>query len=810
MSVSIVNDVQIEVRRLAVAGSDVAVGDNRMKRLAPDIRKIGGTLPVFARLAGSIESLTNPEAGGSAGNLLEAATLTNALLYTQGVFGVEGELVVPENPGPDLPTSASYRTISRVKEAMDERGGARLELFRSVCEGGGFVDLRLLDMFIGLLYSPSNDVANLVCGKILPAYGEAVLPQLLSGYNVKGRVGDGRRLELIAGILKEKGEDMYLDALRHGSDSVKVGALKCVKYVPGPTDIIIECSRSKGVSVRRAAFKMLAETDSEAATDRIVEALRNDEELHSLFYNDSPKSGLVSKLIEEGDSYLACCQQKKADKTIAGRFKAVLRILLRGDSPDVREFFERSKRQPECLVMIAELDVSRIDVEDPDVRRNLLSALRLIVHSPGEYRTNHLSWLSCIMVHAAILEDDREAVDLIVRFAPDPSSPISNSFTYSIYHYTDQQLKKKTDFPVTRRLFEIALDIVTLPQSSGTCTSLFCNALWVMQKDSTGLPVDREMNEKFLGKCLPYGPKNPEIYFNAVCLYVEMGEYDKALECVGLAKKHDYRDYDGMMERIRTTPVFAGFRKDGLVVKMLERYYLETIESFDRVLELNLKDINAWDNKGFALGRFGKYSEAVECYDKVLELDPTFVRAWYNKGCYFGKLGRHQEAVECYDKALELDPAYVNAWNNKGYSFEKLGMYLEEIDCCDKALELDQGHVNAWGNKGFALGMIGRYQEGIKCCDKALELDPKSASAWGSKGHILGKLGEYQEAIKCYDKTLELNPENAGSWYNKGTILKKLDRTQEALECYDKALGLDPHFESAIKAKEDLSLNTPT
>ncbi|HMK47967.1 MAG TPA: HEAT repeat domain-containing protein, partial [Methanocella sp.] len=570
MSVSIVNDVQIEVRRLAVAGSDVAVGDNRMKRLSLEIRRMEDRLPVFARLAGSIESLTNPEAGSPAGNLLEAATLTNALLYTQGVFGVEGELVVPESFGPDLPTSASYRTISLVREAVLRYALPSSELLEKVCEEGEFVDLRLLDTFIELLYSSSSDTANLVCKKILPAYGETILPKLLNGYNVNGRVGDGRRLELIAGILKEKGEDMYIDALKDGSEDVKVSALKCVGYVPESTDIIIEYSRSGIVGVRSAAFEMLAEINSEAASDRIIEALRNSNESYyaAFCYNDSKSELLVRKIIQEGDSCIACYQQKKVDPEISRRLGVVLNILRRSDSEGVREFFERCKGQPGCLVKITELSMGdKINIEDPDDRKNLLSALRLIVHSSFDHGGKGLPELICIAAHAAILEDDREAVDMIVGFVSDPSSPISRDFTYSIDNYTAKQLRKnrkKADFLVTRRLFEIALDIGT------PYMSLFCNALWVMRKDNTRLIVDREMNEKFLEKCLPNGPRYPEIYFNAVCLYVEMDEYDKALECVSLAKKHNCWGYDGMMERIRTAPMFEDFRKDQRVMKIIE------------------------------------------------------------------------------------------------------------------------------------------------------------------------------------------------------------------------------------------------
>ena len=150
MSISIVNSTQIEIRRLAVAGNDVATGDDRINSLSLEIRKMGETMPVFARLADSIESLTNPEASGSVCKLLEAAALTNALLYAQGVVGVEGELIVPEDSGLDLPVVALYRTISRVIEAVVERGARRLP-----------ISLDILDyVSAGLIMVPNVKICN--------------------------------------------------------------------------------------------------------------------------------------------------------------------------------------------------------------------------------------------------------------------------------------------------------------------------------------------------------------------------------------------------------------------------------------------------------------------------------------------------------------------------------------------------------------------------------------------------------------------------------------------------------------------------
>ena len=43
----------------------------------------------------------------------------------------------------------------------------------------------------------------------------------------------------------------------------------------------------------------------------------------------------------------------------------------------------------------------------------------------------------------------------------------------------------------------------------------------------------------------------------------------------------------------------------------------------------NPKDVDAWNNKGIALARQGKYDEAIKVFDLTLEIDPKYAKAWY-------------------------------------------------------------------------------------------------------------------------------------------------------------------------------------
>lgn len=109
-------------------------------------------------------------------------------------------------------------------------------------------------------------------------------------------------------------------------------------------------------------------------------------------------------------------------------------------------------------------------------------------------------------------------------------------------------------------LYRIALEIET--PAPCTLLEVYCNALWPLQNDNTGRPVDATLNDFFLKRCLPYAPSNPAIYFNAACLYAEMGDVEGALDCIEKAKEYDYAEFDEMIAAMQSTPMFAGITED--------------------------------------------------------------------------------------------------------------------------------------------------------------------------------------------------------------------------------------------------------
>jgi hypothetical protein len=105
--------------------------------------------------------------------------------------------------------------------------------------------------------------------------------------------------------------------------------------------------------------------------------------------------------------------------------------------------------------------------------------------------------------------------------------------------------------------------------AQGLALSTYCNALWVVQDDNTHLGVDEPRARRYLDFCLPHGPDNPAVFFNACCVLSELGDLEGALARLRDATMHGF-SRDVMREQIQSQPLFAALRSDGRCFGVLE------------------------------------------------------------------------------------------------------------------------------------------------------------------------------------------------------------------------------------------------
>lgn len=258
MSIPVLIEVYDEVRRLAIAGSAVAVGDFRLKKLIPPLQKSGEKAPVFAKVAQAVQAVVESDEKTASSPLLDLTTLVNAILYTQGETGAAGDFKPLETT--DLgshTTQASARILKPLLEALSSTGSGRLEVVKDAFDRGTFKDMRLIKPALNALDDPYPEISDLIVEHVLPLYGKAILPELRAKLDIKGRGGHLNRLRLLGRLDPVGSREVIQQALSEGSKEMKVAAIECLGTSSEDLVYLLEQAQSKAKDVRAAALGAL-------------------------------------------------------------------------------------------------------------------------------------------------------------------------------------------------------------------------------------------------------------------------------------------------------------------------------------------------------------------------------------------------------------------------------------------------------------------------------------------------------------------------------------------------------------------------
>ena len=164
MSIPVLIEVYDEMRRLAIAGSAVAPGDFRLKKLIPPLEKSGEKAPVFAKVAQAATAVVESNEKTASTALLELTTLVNAILYTQGETGAAGDFAdLPSiDMGVQTSSQASARVLKPLMEALTTTGSGRLEIISEAHKRDAFRDLRLVKPALNAIDDPYPEIGEFV------------------------------------------------------------------------------------------------------------------------------------------------------------------------------------------------------------------------------------------------------------------------------------------------------------------------------------------------------------------------------------------------------------------------------------------------------------------------------------------------------------------------------------------------------------------------------------------------------------------------------------------------------------------------
>jgi HEAT repeats len=372
MSLALIQESAKEVRRLSIAGSNLAVGDFRLKKLVSPLEQAGAKVPVFAQVAKAINDLVNGTEAESAGNLLSLSTLINAILYTQGQSGADGDYSeLPSHSAKSCDTKTSARVLKPLVQALTSTGSGRFEIVKSALERGAFNDLRLIEPSIRALDDVYPELADLVMEKILPAYGPGIAPLLKAKMDLKGKKCDARRLQVLHKLDPNGTVELCKTALEEGSPEVKAAAIGCLGKHEECLPLVLEQTNAKNKVLRAAALEALAEHDRPEVT-KIFSDLIKGKALDILAgpFRALRNRQVLKSLIDEGQRVFEAVL--KGDEDLKSRFMEILTCLNERKESEVEEFLLACMKESDKLL---KLKSKKVAIGGDDIVDRLVALL---------------------------------------------------------------------------------------------------------------------------------------------------------------------------------------------------------------------------------------------------------------------------------------------------------------------------------------------------------------------------------------------------------------------------------------------------
>lgn len=335
----------------AIAGTELVGEDFRLKRAIEAFEPFCKASPVFDKIGQLSKAVVAEDCPDRAAALLDAMTLVDAVLCTQGAMAVQGEIepVLVENWGTAV-TNAPYSVLANLLEALTSSGSGHYGVVMEAHEQHPelFKDYRVKSALVKALGASYGELADQVA-RWLTEDGPEIVPLLKQGFDPKGKKEMVRRVKVIDALAGSGENDFYLSQLESAEKEVKLALIYALRHSEDNGKRLLELVKTEKGSVKNTACYALAQL--------------NDPEVWDYW-----KTAAVKKPRELAD-YLYLADGEKAGELVGEAFlKALEPFVKNGESEPLKE---------KTAVLISRLFLALVGKSGPMVCESFRTAATL-------------------------------------------------------------------------------------------------------------------------------------------------------------------------------------------------------------------------------------------------------------------------------------------------------------------------------------------------------------------------------------------------------------------------------------------------
>ena len=205
----------------------------------------------------------------------------------------------------------------------------------------------------------------------------------------------------------------------------------------------------------------------------------------------------------------------------------------------------------------------------------------------------------------------------------------------------------------------------------------------------------------------------------------------------------------------------------------------------------------------------GKVRESIEPFQKVMDLRPDFQNSYVNLGVAYSELGDWEMAIGHAQRALAMKPGDAVPLNNLATAYYWTGRFPEALAAYQEAIRIDPASPRRHMNLGDTYERLGRKDDARKAYSEALTradaiLEKSNNPAMGAvAAKCVAKLGRFAEAERRALAAYSAADRDPAVVYKLAAVYALTGETDKALARLEEAVKLG-HSLVIVRADWDL------
>lgn len=266
MNVTPLYELRERLKAGAIAGTALMCEDFRLKRSLEAFAPLEQASPVFAKIGQLVQAALAPDCADRPSALMDAITLVDAVLCTQGKVTVQGAIEPISAAGwGSAVTNAPYSILSTLLDALEHSGGGRYSIVMEAHKNHPelFQDYRVKTALVQALGASYAELADQVA-KWLKEDSPAIVPLLKNGFNPKGKKEMVRRVKVIDALAGAQENKFYLAQLEQAEKEVKDALIYALRHTEDNAEKLLELVKTEKGNTRNMVRWTLACLNSPA------------------------------------------------------------------------------------------------------------------------------------------------------------------------------------------------------------------------------------------------------------------------------------------------------------------------------------------------------------------------------------------------------------------------------------------------------------------------------------------------------------------------------------------------------------------